>query len=66
MSGQCYEKLRALRLAKKLSYKELALKLGLSTSYYWQLENKKKNLYYETAKKIASYFKLKPDDIFFD
>ena len=61
-----YEKLRKLREGKKLSYQDMAKELKLSTSYYWQLENKKKNLYYSMAKRIASYFKLKPDDIFFD
>lgn len=61
-----YEKLRKLREERNLSYAKIASDLNLSTSYYWQLENKKKNLYYNTALKIASYFNLKPDDIFFE
>lgn len=63
---ECYEKLRKLREDRNLSYEELAKALDMSTSYYWQLENKKRNLYYHTAKKIALYFKLKPDDIFYE
>ena len=48
-----YEKLKKLRKANKLSYKMMAEKLNMSTSYYWQIENKQKNLYYHTAVKIA-------------
>ncbi len=61
-----YEKLRKLRESKGLSYAKIAEELNLSTSYYWQIENKKKNLYYNLAVKIASYFNLKPDDIFYE
>lgn len=61
-----YRKLRVLRETNNLSYEELAKELNMSTSYYWQLENKKRNLYYNTAVKIAKYFKLKPDDIFYE
>lgn len=61
-----YKKLRKLREESNLSYAQIAKELNLSTSYYWQLENKKKNLYYTTALKIAKYFHLKPDDIFYE
>lgn len=61
-----YKKLRDLRIKNNLSYKQLAEHLDLSTSYYWQLENKQKNLYYKTAIKIAAFFNLKPDDIFYE
>lgn len=61
-----YVKLRKLRNKKNLTYAKIAKDLNLSPSYYWQLENKKKNLYYKTAKKIAKYFGLKPDDIFYE
>ncbi len=62
----CYEKLKKLREAHNLSYAQMAKELGLSTSYYWQIENKTKNLYYSLAVKIARYFSLKPDDIFYE
>ncbi len=61
----CYEKLYKERIKKKLSYKKMADKLGISSSYYWQIENKKRRLLYTQAVKIASIFKLKPDDLFF-
>ena len=61
-----YEKLRKLREDNNLSYAKIAKDLDISTSYYWQLENKKKNLYYTMAVKIAKYFNLKPDDIFYE
>ena len=61
-----YEKLNKLREEKNLSYAQMAKKLNLSTSYYWQVENKQKNLYYELAIKIANCFNLRPDDIFYE
>ena len=39
--------------------------LNISTTYYWQIENGKRNLYYKTAISIAKIFNLKPDDIFY-
>ncbi len=61
----CYQKLRDLRNKNNISYEKIAKDLNMSTSYYWQLENKKRNLYYITAIKIAKYFNKKPDDIFY-
>ena len=61
----CYQKLRDLRNKNNISYEKIAKDLNMSTSYYWQLENKKINLYYITAVKIAKYFNKKPDDIFY-
>ena len=40
--------------------------LGISTSYYWQIENMKRRLFYDLAVQIAKIFELKPDDLFFD
>ena len=65
-SSECYGKLKKLREEKHLSYKEMAELLDISTSYYWQIENKQKNLYYHVAIRIAAIFKLKPDDIFYE
>jgi len=39
---------------------------GLSPTYYWQIENKKRRLYYKVAIKIAKVFNMKPDDIFYE
>lgn len=60
-----YPKLSQLRKQHHLSSKEMAEKLGISQSYYWQIENGTRKLYYDMAKKIAKVFALKPDDIFY-
>ena len=43
----------------------MAIKLGISKPFYWQIENGKRNLSYKMAIKIASIFNMKPDDIFY-
>lgn len=60
------EKLQLIRNNKNISYKNMAEMLGVSKTYYWQIENGKRRLTYEFAKKIASIFNLKPDDIFYE
>lgn len=59
-------KLKNLRLENNITLKEMAKKVGISYTYYWQIENKERNLYYYLAVKIAKIFNLKPDDIFYD
>lgn len=61
-----YEKLTLERKRKNLSYEDMARILGISTSYYWQIENMKRRLFYDLAVQIAKIFELKPDDLFFD
>jgi putative transcriptional regulator len=58
--------LKNLRIVNNLSYKEMAEKLNISKTYYWQIENGQRRLIYELAKKIAHIFSKKPDDIFYD
>lgn len=60
-----YPKLRELRIKNNYSSIEMARRVGISKAYYSQLENGKRRLYYDLAKKIASIFNLKPDDIFY-
>ncbi len=60
------EKLKELREKYSLSYNDMANKLGISKSYYWQIEHKNRRLSYDMAKKIAKIFNLKPDDIFLE
>lgn len=55
-----------LRSSKKLSCREMANMLGISKTYYWQLENNFRRLSYDMAIKISSIFNKKPDDIFYD
>jgi len=58
--------LKDLRSKENYSTKEMAVKLKISKTYYWQLENKRRTLSYQMAIKIADIFNLKPDDIFFE
>lgn len=39
---------------------------GISKSYYSQIENGKRRLYYDLAVKIAAVFHMKPDELFYD
>ncbi len=64
--GSSYIKLTKIRKEKKYSYEEMAEMLGISKCFYWQIEHKKRRLYYDMAKRIAIIFNLKPDDIFFE
>ena len=61
-----YKKLQELRIKNHLSYDDMAKKLKISRCFYWQIEHKKRRLYYHMAKEIANIFKLKPDDIFYE
>jgi putative transcriptional regulator len=59
-------KLKEKRLNKKYSLADMASILGISKSFYFHIENKKRRLSYEMALKIAKIFDLKPDELFFD
>ncbi len=58
-------RLKILRNYRRLSVIDVAEKVGISPSYYCQLENGKRNLYYKMAVRIANVFNVKPDDIFY-
>lgn len=60
------EKLKKLRQKNGYTIAKIAKLIDLSPTYYWQLENKQRRLYYEIAVKIAKVFNLKPDEIFYD
>lgn len=59
------EKLKKIRIKNGLTCVDMAIKLGISKPFYWQIENGKRNLSYKMAVKIASIFKMKPDEIFY-
>ena len=63
---QIYTKLKINREKAGYSYEKMAEILGISKCFYWQIEHKKRRLYYDMAKKIANIFKLKPDDLFYE
>ena len=59
-------KLQNLRKENNMSYESVAKEVGICKSYYWQLENGNRRLYYDLAVKIAKVFQKKPDDIFYE
>lgn len=59
-------KLNELRKKYNYSCQDMADKLNISKSFYWQIENNKRRLSYETALKISQIFGAKPDDIFYE
>ena len=59
-------RLKELRISKSLTVNEIAKLLKISPTYYWQVENKKRRLYYELAVKISKVFNKKPDEIFYE
>lgn len=59
------EKLKELRKKKGFTQKQIAEQLNITISFYSQLENKKKKLYYDTAIKIADIFNMRPDELFY-
>lgn len=59
------KRLKEIRKNHGYTIKYMSKKTGLSYTYYWQIENKQRNLYYTNAIKIAKVFGLKPDDIFY-
>lgn len=66
MDGDYMKLLREYRTTANYSFKDMANLLNISKTYYWQLENKKRRISYDMAVKIASIFKLKPDDLFYN
>ena len=58
------KKLKKLRKEYNYTIYDMAKKLNISSSHYSLLENKKRNLTYEMAIKIARIFYMKPDEIF--
>ncbi len=58
--------LKNKRMETGYSCRKMAMKLGISKTFYWQLENNKRRMSYEMAFKIASIFNLKPDELFYN
>lgn len=57
--------LRKTRKEHGLTVYDMAKKLGISPSYYSQIETGKKRLFYDMAVRIASIFNMKPDEMFY-
>ena len=60
------EYLKKIRLKNKMTHRQMGELLNISKTYYWQIENSKRNLSYDLAFRIAKIFKMKPDDIFYN
>jgi putative transcriptional regulator len=60
------KKLKDLRKKNNLTYDDIANLLNISKTFYWQLENNKRRIFYKQAIAIAKIFNLKPDDIFYE
>ncbi len=58
-------KLKELRKANSYTIYDMARMLEISPSYYSQLENNKRRLFYDMAIRIAIIFNMRPDDIFY-
>lgn len=59
-------KLEEFRTKNNFSCQDMADKLNISKSFYWQIEKGKRRLSYITACKIAKIFKVTPDIIFYE
>ncbi|ABB15153.1 helix-turn-helix transcriptional regulator [Carboxydothermus hydrogenoformans] len=57
-------KLKQLRKANGLTQMEMAKKLGISESYYCQIENGTRRMSLKTALDIAAILKVTPNDLF--
>ena len=60
------KRLKELRKVNGLTVIEISKIIGISPTYYWQIENKKRRMYYELAVKIAKVFNKKPDEVFYE
>ena len=60
------EKLKIYRIKHKFSYQTMGDFLGISKTFYWQIENDKRRLSYERATQIAKIFNVTPDELFYD
>jgi len=59
------DKLKKIRKKYKYTIYDMANLLNITPSFYSQIENKKKRLFYDMAIKISAIFNMKPDQIFY-
>jgi len=60
------KKLMETRQKYGISLQDMANFLGVSKTFYWQIENEKRRLSYNNAVKIADILQTKPDDLFYE
>lgn len=61
-----FKKLIQLRLENHYSCQDMADKLNICKSFYWQIEHNNRRFQYKMACAIAAIFELKPDDLFYE
>lgn len=59
-------KLKEVRLNAHLSCADMSKKLHISKVHYWQIEKRKRKLYYDMAIKIADILGMTPDSLFYE
>lgn len=57
--------LKQIRKQSGFTVYDMAAKLGITPSFYSQIENKKRRLFYDMAFRISSIFNMKPDELFY-
>lgn len=57
-------KLKVMRKQNHISIYDMARYLNITSSYYSQIENERRRLFYDTAIRIAFYFGVKPSELF--
>lgn len=61
-----YQKLRDLRIKNKYTSQQMADKLGISKSFYSQIETGSRRLTYNMAVRLSAILKRTPDFIFYE
>ena len=56
--GEASLDLKSIRIAKKVTMKEVSASVDITESYYSLIENKKRNPSVEVAKKLGKYFDI--------
>lgn len=59
------DKLKIIRKEHNYTIYDMAKLLKITPSFYSQIENKKRRLFYDTAVKISTIFNMKPDELFY-
>ncbi len=60
------KKLMEIRQKHGISLQDMANFLGVSKTFYWQIENEKRRLSYRNAVRIADILQTKPDELFYE
>ena len=61
-----YKKLKERRYKKCITTKEMSEYLNISKAFYCQIENGRRRLSYEMAVRIADFYGVKPDTLFYE